>query len=175
MSKIKVICNTSPIIGLMSINRLYLLWQLFDEVLIPQAVKSELCANSSEHQEEVEEIKRCIKEGKLIVYHVKNGEIVKKLYGKLHYGELEVIVGAKECNLPLAVIDEHSARKMASDFLVDTIGIMGILALAKKRGLIQCVKPDIDLLRSSGYRISETLYRQILDSNGESINYSIKL
>ena len=35
MDKIKVICNTSPIIGLMSINRLSLLWQLFDVVFIP--------------------------------------------------------------------------------------------------------------------------------------------
>lgn len=96
MSKMKVICNTSPIIGLMSIHRLSLLWQLFDEILIPRAVEDELCAKSSEHPQEVEEIKRCIAEGRFMVYQIQNEEIVKKLYGKLHYGELEVIVGAKE-------------------------------------------------------------------------------
>lgn len=167
MSKISVICNTSPIIGLMSINRLYLLWQLFDKVYIPQAVQRELCANSTEHLQEVEEVERCILEGRFTVYQVQNEEIVKKLYGKLHYGELEVIVGAKECNFPLAIIDEWAARKMASDFLVDTLGILGILELAKKQGFIEYIKADIDLLRSSGYRISDALYIQILTRNSE--------
>lgn len=167
MSKMKVICNTSPIIGLMSIHRLSLLWQLFDEILIPRAVEDELCAKSSEHPQEVEEIKRCIAEGRFMVYQIQNEEIVKKLYGKLHYGELEVIVGAKECNLPLAIIDERAARKMASNFLIDTIGILGILTLAKKQGIIECVKTDIDRLRNKGYRISQALYLQILDRNGE--------
>ncbi|MBQ2276733.1 MAG: DUF3368 domain-containing protein [Lachnospiraceae bacterium] len=167
MNKMKVICNTSPIIGLMSIDRLPLLWQLFDEVLIPQAVEKELCVSSIEHSKEVEAIKEYITEGKLTVYQVKNEEIVKKMYGKLHYGELEVIIGAKECNLPLAIIDERSARKMASEFLIDTIGILGILTLAKKQGLIQCVKLDIDYLRKNGYRISENLYNRILEQNEE--------
>jgi predicted nucleic acid-binding protein len=167
MGKVKVICNTSPIIGLMSINRLYLLWQLFDEIIIPQAVERELCVDSLTHQKEVQQIKQCIEENKFTVYQVQNEEMVKKLYGKLHYGELEVIVGAKECNLPLAIIDERAARKLASNFLIDTIGILGILTLAKKQGLIEHVKPDIDLLRSKGYRISEVLYEKILTENGE--------
>lgn len=111
MSKISVICNTSPIIGLMSINRLNLLWQLFDKIYIPQAVQRELCANLKEHLQEVEKVERCILKGKFTVYQVQNEEIVKKLYGKLHYGELEVIVEAKECNFPLAIIGERAARK----------------------------------------------------------------
>mgnify|MGYP004729017051 FL=1 len=42
--------------------------------------------------------------------------MVKDLYGKLHYGELEVIVGAKELDILLAIIDERAARRMASEF-----------------------------------------------------------
>ena len=41
------------------------------------------------------------------------------LYGRLHFGELEVIVGAKELGIDFAIIDEHAARKMASEFLID--------------------------------------------------------
>lgn len=167
MSKINVICNTSPIIGLMSIGRLSLLWQLFGKIYIPQAVQREICANSIEHPQEVEEIKRCISEKKFIVYQVQNEEVVKKLYGKLHYGELEVIIGAKECGFSLAIIDERAARKMASNFLVDTIGVLGILELAKNQRIIDCIKPDVDLLRSNGYRISDSLYTQILKRVGE--------
>lgn len=93
--------------------------------------------------------------------------MVKNLYGKLHFGELEVIVGAKECGISLALIDERAARKMASEFLVDTIGILGILSWAKKQGLIPEIKTDIDKLRAKGYRISDSLYQQVLLKNGE--------
>lgn len=74
MNKIKVICNTSPIIGLMSIHRLPLLWQLFDEIFIPRAVQKELCANSLEHPQEVERIKSYIEEGKFTVSQRHCGE-----------------------------------------------------------------------------------------------------
>lgn len=53
MTKLKVICNTSPIIGLMSIGRLSLLWQLFDEVILPKAVVEALCTNSSNTRKRV--------------------------------------------------------------------------------------------------------------------------
>lgn len=98
---------------------------------------------------------------------MKNSGLVKQLYGKLHFGELEVIVAAKELNIPIAVIDERAARKMAAYFLIQTIGIIGVLSLAKQRYLIDYVKPEIDALRQIGYRISENLYKQILTKNGE--------
>ena len=46
MKKIDIICNTSPIIGLISIDRLYLLWDLFGIIIIPEAVFNELFADS---------------------------------------------------------------------------------------------------------------------------------
>lgn len=167
MSKVRVMCNTSPIIGLVSIKRLSLLWQLFDEVILPEAVYNELCVDSVHHQAEIEEIRDCISSGKLKLYQVKNAEMVKALYGRLHYGELEVIVGAKELNISLAIIDERAARRMASEFFVDTIGILGILSLAKQRRLLNSVKPDLDCLRENGYRIAENLYQKILIQNKE--------
>ena len=92
------------------------------------------------------------------------------LYGRLHFGELEVIVGAKELGIDFAIIDEHAARKMASEFLIDTIGVLGILSLAKTKGLINLVKPEMDdELISKGYRISDKLYNQILARNNEVI------
>lgn len=168
MNKKKILCNTSPIIGLISIGRLSLLWELFDELILPEAVYKELCAGSSTHQEEINEIRECIAKGYFKIYKVNNASIVKSMYGKLHFGELEVIVAAKELGLQSAIIDEKAARKMASEFLIDTIGILGILLLAKKKSLIDCVKPDIDKLRMNGYRISDELYYQLLDKADEN-------
>ena len=163
----KVICNTSPIIGLLSIKRLSLLWQLFEEVIIPQAVFEELCVRNENYRAEIQEIESCIKQGKISVYQIENSQMVRALYGKLQYGELEVIVGAKEQNIALAIIDEKAARKMAAEFLLDTIGIMGILLMAKKREIIKEIRPDMELLRKSGYRISDRLFEDVLRKAGE--------
>jgi predicted nucleic acid-binding protein len=46
----KVICNASPIIGLIGINQLNLLWELFDEVLIPKAVYNEIIAGNRKQE-----------------------------------------------------------------------------------------------------------------------------
>lgn len=121
MAKVRVICNTSPIIGLLAINRLELLEKLFDEIYIPEAVYRELCINAEKYSHEVEQIHKKVESGIFVVYQVKNADVVKKLYGRLHYGELEVIIGAKE----------------------------------------------LDVLRKSGYRISDKLYYSVLEQNGE--------
>lgn len=163
----KVICNTSPIIGLLSIKHLSLLWELFEEVIIPQAVYEELCVENENYREEIQEIKTRIAQGKISVYQIENSQMVKAMYGKLHYGELEVIVGAKELNVSLAIIDEIAARKMAAEFLIDTMGIMGMLLMAKKRGFIKEIRPDMELLRKNGYRISDRIFEEILRKAGE--------
>ena len=163
----RVICNTSPLVGLMKINRPELLPCLVDEVIIPQAVLDELRANSSRHAAEVGQIMDMIEQHKLAVYQVKHEAAVRLMYGKLHYGELEVIVGAKELGLTVAIIDERAARKTAREFLIQTVDILGILLLSKERGLISAIKPDLDKLRASGYRIADSLYAKVLHDAGE--------
>ena len=167
MNKIRVMCNTSPIIGLMTIGRLSLLWELFETVYIPEAVYDELCADSITHKDDISVIKKCIADGKLILCKVENRKMVESLYGRLHFGELEVIIGAKEKDIKLAVIDDLAARKMANDVLLDTVGILGILLLAKSSGLIKTIKEEVDKLRESGYRISDRLYYDTLKRAGE--------
>lgn len=56
---------------------------------------------------------------------------------------------------------------MASEFLVDTLGILGIVTQAKRKGLIKEVKSELDVLRKSGYRIADKLYYSVLEKNGE--------
>ena len=56
---------------------------------------------------------------------------------------------------------------MASEFLVDTLGILGIVTQAKRKGLVKEEKSELDVLRKSGYRISDKLYYSVLEQNGE--------
>jgi len=93
---------------------------------------------------------------------------VNNAYGRLHRGELEVIIGAKESKVDIVIIDEKSARNFAETLLLKPLGTFGILKLAKQRGIIDNIKPYIDTLVKSNYRISKKLYLEILNESGEN-------
>ena len=134
MSKMeKIITNSTPIIGLSILGKLHLLSDLFEEVYIPDAVYQEIIHSNSSRQYGREELERLINEGIFKLYAIENTNLVRKLYGKLHEGELEVVVGAKELNLQFVVMDELAARALAKTFLLKPIGTIGILILAKKK------------------------------------------
>ena len=90
------------------------------------------------------------------------------LYGKLHLGELETIIGAKEdTDIRFAIIDEKAARTFASATFVDTLGILGVLSYAKSKGKIEAVRPYMDMLIQNNYRVSDILYNQVLKNEQE--------
>ena len=68
-----------------------------------------------------EELDDVISSGVFQLYKVQSGEMVNKMYGKLHEGELEVIIGAKELDLRFVVMDERAARDLAQMFLLKPI------------------------------------------------------
>lgn len=163
---IKVICNASPIIGLIGIGQLNLLWELFDEVLISEAVYDELLAGNRAHETSL--IMGTINDGHIKVIRVRGKDTVNLLYGKLHLGELETIIGAKEDpSIDFAIIDEKAARTFATTMLVNTLGILGILIHAKSKGIIDTVRPYMDKLIQNNYRVSNALYDQVLKKVNE--------
>ena len=162
----KIICNAGPVIGLAGIDKLNLLWELFDEVVIPEAVYSELCVKN--HGNDTSSINSAIKSGHIKVITISNNGLISSMVGKLHKGELETIIGAKtDPDIHYAVIDEKAARAFAATLLIDTTGILGILRLAKTKGIIKAVKPHVDSLIQNGYYISSALYEQVLKRENE--------
>ena len=103
----------------------------------------------------------------LKIYKVKDQDFVAKVYGRLHKGELEVIIDGKELGADIVIIDEISARNFAEALMLKPLGILGILKLAKAKGIIQEIKPLIDILVSKKFRISNKLVHQILKEVGE--------
>ncbi|WP_204377954.1 DUF3368 domain-containing protein [Clostridium ljungdahlii] len=92
---------------------------------------------------------------------------MEQLYGRLHRGELEVMAAAKELKIKRVIIDDRSARHFAETMLLRSIGLMGILLLAKEYKKIESVKKYLDILIEKGFRMSVKLYNQILKSAGE--------
>lgn len=167
MESNKIVTNSTPIIGLSILGQLHLLAELFEQVYVPVAVYQEIVHKDSPLQYGKDELEKFVSRGTFTLYNVENSVMVKKLYGKLHEGELEVIVGAKELDVQFVAIDEHAARTLAKTLLLKPIGTIGILILAKKSNKIEEVKPFLDTLLSNGFHISKKLYQLALVQAGE--------
>lgn len=164
----KIITNATPIISLAIIGKLSLLNELFEEVYVPEAVYQEVVNEESNQDYGREELKKSVKEGQVKILQIHNKQLVNTLYGKLHEGELEVIVGAKELGLQNVLLDERAARSLSKTFLLRPIGTVGVLLLAKKKGKIEKVRPLLDQLLANGIFLSKSLYKQVLIEAEES-------
>lgn len=91
------------------------------------------------------------------------------VFGKtLDRGEAEAIALYIEKSADYLLIDEKKGRKTATEHGIRVIGSLGILILAKRKDLLQSIKPSLDLLRTSSTRISDSLYEQALQMANET-------
>jgi len=87
----------------------------------------------------------------------------------LDIGEAEAITLAAELGA-LLLIDEIDGRAAAAAAGIPFVGVLGVLARAKREGLINELRPLIDRLRIElRFRIAEKLYKEFLDANGEKL------
>jgi len=157
MAKI-VIVNSTPIIALSSVGCLGLLKDLYGTVIIPHAVKYEIgVKGKSKAQNQLE-----ISLDWIQIKEINNVAQKQTFRTQLHDGEVEVIILGHELSADLLVIDDYNAREYAKYLDFKVIGTVGILLLAKSKGLIHEVKPLVDRLIENGIYISSRLYSEIM-------------
>ena len=157
-----IIINTSPWIALSLCKQTSLLDKLYEEVFMPAAIKDEILAGG---KKEVG-IKELNESGWLKVEKVKDIKKVKLLY-ELERGEAEVIILALEKGIKLVLIDEKIARLQAKVLNLEVMGTLGLLLKAKKRKLIENIKPLINSIIKGGYWLKEDIIEGILKEAGE--------
>ena len=154
----RIICNASPLIFLSKIDRLCLLNDLFAEVLIPSGAwkeatrKPDFAAASLKKQQSI---------GKVTVFTVQNRTAVSTMMGRLHLGESEVIAGAEELGISNVILDDSYARSKAKQIGLSVTGTLGILIAGHKMGIVTDLDDDIANLRKRGFRISDSIIKQI--------------
>ena len=161
-----VISDTSPIINLAIVGELELLRQLYDKVIIPQAVYNEIVVEGvgQTGAEEVETLEW------IEVKAVADRPMVTALEADLDVGEAESIVLALELEADLLLLDERKGRIVAARLGINHIGLLGVLIKAKQEKLIPAVKPVIDkLMEQAGFWIGEELYSYVLQVAGEDM------
>ena len=106
-----------------------------------------------------------------------NSEVVRKTVLNIHpsiaawdlgRGESEVLTLALEKSRTGVVLDDLQARKCAELFEIPLIGTLGLVVLAKRKGLITLARPVIERLASVGLYISSAMLTRILVGVGEA-------
>lgn len=154
-----LIADTSPIISLLLIKQFDLLAQLFPNYLIPQAVWEELNSHHEilTYQEELSQLSTQVQS---VVFHFPISGIER--------GETEAILLCQEVSADYLLIDDQKARQKAELFGIRCIGTLGLLYLAKQRGLVVALRPLFQtLLRYRRYYAKRTL-NYFLEQAGEN-------
>jgi uncharacterized protein len=162
-----VISDTSVITNLAAIQHLYLLPQLYNQIIIPEAVYRELVDIDPPVPGTLE-----IQAASWVeIRQVVNRGVVERLQRdvRLDLGESEAIALALELNADLLLIDERRGRAEADRLGIRITGVLGILVESKRQNLIIAVKPLVNsLIATSEFRVSSALYALILDRVDES-------
>ncbi len=157
----KIVADSLPLINLALLGKLELLDQMFDEILVPRAVYDEIAASNVPHWKT---IKTFIKHR---VETVSNAIAIKLLRTEIDLGEAETIVLAMDKEIPYILIDDSRGRVSAHAKGLKPIGTIGILLAAKRRNLLEHVKPLFKELERNKRNIGKKLYRKAMEYSQE--------
>ncbi|MCW7487191.1 DUF3368 domain-containing protein [Leptospira meyeri] len=148
-----VISNTSCLILLSKIQQFGILKSLYNSVIITDTVKTEF--------------------GKNVPDFIKTKNptqefSVKSLEQILDSGEASTNALALESKNSLVILDDLKARKIAKNLGLKITGTLGILAKAKKLGIIEDLEKQINELQKKGIWISESVLNEIRKINNSN-------
>lgn len=161
MQEKPVIVNNTPLVALWSLDQLSLLRELYTEIWIPPAVRTEFLESEPI-------VRQASLDNAPWIKTVRLTHSQRAVYAGLHNGEASVLALAEEYNARLVIIDELKARRYAQQIGLQVTGTIGVLLLAKERGLIDAIKPPIMELRTRGLYLSSVLIDKALQLAGEN-------
>jgi predicted nucleic acid-binding protein len=152
------VSNTSPLILLDKVDHLFLLEQLFQQVIIPPAVNKEW-----------------LRPGGYIVppwlsvepLNPEAQKIADDLRNRIDPGEAEAIALCLVKKAGWIILDDIKARQHAKSMGLQVTGTLGILIVAKKKGMIPSMRPVLEMLRTHRFYVADDVLAAALALVGE--------
>jgi len=151
-----VISDTSTLILFQKIEQLDLLEKLYGKVITTPEIADEYGEKLPDWIE---------------IESVSDKKYQEFIETQVDIGEASAIALAKEYKDVLLLLDDLKARKLAKRLNLKMTGALGIIHRAKQDGLIEKVKPLIDRLLATNFRISEKIIKEILTLNNENASH----
>lgn len=142
-----VISDTSCLILLSKIEELHLLERLYSEVMVSEEIAEEFG----------EPLPPFIK-----IQSVKDKQKQILLEMQIDKGESSGIALAMEIEHSVLIIDDYKARKIAERLNIAFTGTLGVIISAKQKGIIVSIKPLLEKMKQTNFRISEALEREAI-------------
>ena len=155
-----IVSDAGPLIVLLKTDKLLILKKLFGTVNVPIAVYNEITVKEQEKT-------LFLKTEWIKPVKIKKDNDYKLLKELVDRGEAEAIILAKELKSTL-LADDAKARKYAMLLNIEVMGTLGLLKLAKNRGVIPSVKTAIRDMLAEGYYIDSRLIAKLLEDVDES-------
>ena len=149
------VINASPIIVLAKIDSTWLLEELADKIIVPQAVVDEINAGPVN-----DPARKFLATSPWPIANVRVNSVVQAW--DLGSGETSVLSYALVHGGWKAVIDDAAARKCAHTLNIPTMGTLGVILKARKKGLIPEAAPLLKAIKSHGFRLSDHIISQAL-------------
>jgi len=127
------VSNAGPLIHLAKIGRLNLLREIFNEIIIPKAVKVEVIDKGREKGKPDAFLIDAVDWIKVIDDPTNAYQLAEKV--GIHPGEACAILLAKSLEVPV-LLDDSDARKFALGLGLKVVGSVGIIIKAVRSGLI---------------------------------------
>jgi predicted nucleic acid-binding protein len=155
-----IVCsNTTPFIALASVRLLELLPQMFIRVHVPASVVSECAVGGGIAVPPLSLLEW------VVVHPNPEGTLVG--VWDLDAGEKDAILLALQLKADRILMDERLGRNMAEYQGLNVMGTLGVLAKAKKVGLIPSFAATAEIMRQQGIRYSQDLVNRISHHLGE--------
>ncbi len=151
-----VVSDTSPINYLVLIEFQNLLPELFDLVLIPEAVHRELQAGGTP-----EPVRQFVAAAPGWL-EVRSAPDVPATIAHLDSGEREAIALALAVGTEFVLLDERKGRQAAKEHGLQAYGTLAVIGLAAERNLV-ALEDALDRLQKTNFRVSPRLLKAVRD------------
>ncbi|SDF51766.1 Predicted nucleic acid-binding protein, contains PIN domain [Mucilaginibacter pineti] len=147
-----IISDTSCLIILSNINELDLLNKVYGNIVTTIDIATEFGEPLPEW---------------VIIEKVADKYSQQLLEMQIDKGESSAIALALETPQSTVILDDYKARKIAGQLGLNFTGTIGVIIKAKLNGVIPSIKPILEKIKKTDFRISDAIEQQALKLAGE--------